>query len=222
MVFVLIPHLEDGVKRSDLAFWTIQVFYDRGRVMKFIPVRSILLCACLVLIQPARAAVVMPDELAESARWAAARFQGGAPSQVTTPALVVLANHDQVEKNGRQGKPLRIADREFVRGLFGHAPSRIAVRLPGPGGRFTATVGIDSNENTRPGRGSVDASVSVAGGEKFRSGVLREGMSGQPVSVDLAGATEFVLQAEETADGIACDQIDWADAKVTLQDGREL
>jgi len=42
------------------------------------------------------------------------------------------------------------------------------------------------------------------------------------VNVDLGGATEFVLQIAETPDGISCDQADWAEAKVILQNGREL
>lgn len=170
----------------------------------------------------AEAVAVTPDEMNESSLWVAARFQGVAPSHSAAPALAILANHDVVEKNSRQGKPLRLGNREFTRGIYGHAPSKLAVRLPGPGARFTALVGIDSNDNTRGGRGSIDASVQVAGVEKFRSGVQREDMPPQPVSVDLGGATEFILQADETADGIACDQVDWAEAKVTLQDGREL
>jgi alpha-galactosidase len=58
--------------------------------------------------------------------------------------------------------------------------------------------------------------------EKFRSGVMREGMPGKPVVVELAEAREFVLQIEETPDGIACDQADWVEAKITLKDGSEL
>jgi hypothetical protein len=68
----------------------------------------------------------------------------------------------------------------------------------------------------------VEFSVSVGDAERFRSGAMREGTGAQPVTVDLGGAAEFVLQVDPTPDGIACDQADWADAKVTLTDGREL
>lgn len=81
---------------------------------------------------------------------------------------------------------------------------------------------MDSNDQTSGGRGSVDFSVSISGEEKFRSGVIREGMAGQPVKVDLGGVKEFVLQVEETSDGISCDQADWAEAKAILEDGREV
>jgi hypothetical protein len=43
------------------------------------------------------------------------------------------------------------------------------------------------------------------GAEKFRSGVLHEGMAGKAINVDLGGATEFVIQGDETADGIGWD-----------------
>ena len=51
---------------------------------------------------------------------------------------------------------------------------------------------------------------------------MREGMGAKPVKVELGGAMEFVLAVDPTPDGISCDQADWADAKVTLTDGREL
>ena len=43
-----------------------------------------------------------------------------------------------------------------------------------------------------------------------------------PVTVDLGGATSFVLEASDAGDGISSDHADWADAKVVLADGREL
>jgi alpha-galactosidase len=81
---------------------------------------------------------------------------------------------------------------------------------------------VDTNDQTSGGRGSVDFSVKVGGVEKFRSGVMREGMPGKAVVVELDGATEFILQVEETPDGIACDQADWVEARIALKDGSEL
>ena len=121
-----------------------------------------------------------------------------------------------------RGKPLRIADEPYSRGLYCHAPSQLEVRLPGPAESFTAIIGVDSNSQTSGGRGSVEFAVTVDDQERFRSGVMREGMTGQPVRVNLGGASAFVLRVEPTADGIACDQADWAEAKVTLRDGREV
>ena len=184
---------------------------------------GILLSGCL-LGWPGRleGVTVGPEELTERRDWVAARFEGRQPAPSTEPALVVLANHGPVLKNARAGKPLRLGGQDYKRGLLCHAPSKVVVRLPGPGGVFTAGVGIDSNEQTGGGHGSVDFIVWVGGAEKFRSGVRREGMAAQPVKVDLAGATEFAIQGDETVDGIGWDHGDWVEAKVVLQDGREL
>lgn len=168
------------------------------------------------------ATTVAPEEMAIVRGWAAAHLDGILPPADRTPALVVLANHDAVEKNARGGRPLKLVDRDFTHGLYCHAFSKILVRLPGPGASFTATVGVDSNEQTSGGRGSVDFSVNVGGAEVFRSGVMREGMAGKSVNAPLSGAMEFVLLVDPTPDGITCDQSDWADARVTLQDGRSL
>ena len=183
-----------------------------------------LFLACLLVLPlvPARALPAWTEELAEAQRWSAAKFQGVQQAVMAQPALVVLANHGVVQKNARGGHPMRIVDKDYTRGLYCHAPSKISVRLPGPGARFAAIAGVDSNDQTSGGRGSVDFSVTVGGAEKFRSGVMREGIPGKPVRVELDGATEFVLQIEETPDGIACDQADWVEAKLTLKDGTEL
>ena len=178
--------------------------------------------ACL-LVLPAvlQGAAVLPEELAARDDWVSARLEGRRPDVQSEPALVVFANHGPVLVSARAGKPLRIAGRDFAHGMCCHAPSRILVVLPGRGRAFTASVGIDSNEMTSGGRGSVVFSVLAGGAERFRSGVLREGMPAVLVDADLAGATEFVIQADETPDGIGHDHADWLDAKVALEDGRE-
>src|SRR5208283_34261 len=66
--------------------------------------------------------------------------------------------------------------------------------------------------------------VDVAGNTPFRSQVLHEGMAGVPVKVDLDNATEFDLKVEDGGGGVVFgnhfDQADWADARVTLADGK--
>ena len=162
-----------------------------------------------------------PDEMADKELWIKMHFQK-APAVKEDAGLHVLANNDAVAKNGRNNKPLRIADKEYTHGLFCHAISKVLVHLPSGGRSFTATAGVDSNEQTRPGKGSVVFSVNIDGKEAFKSPVMHEGMPGVPVSTDLAGATSFLLEVGDAGDGIACDQADWADAKVVLSDGKEL
>ena len=122
----------------------------------------------------------------EAARWTAAKFGGVAESPPEAPpGLVVLVNNDPVQRNARGGRPMRIVDTEFTRGLYCHAFSKIIVRLPGPGDVFTAMAGVDSNEQTREGRGSVRFAVLVDGAEEFKSAVMREGMAGVPVDLEI-------------------------------------
>ena len=187
-------------------------------------IRSIaLLGACLLQIASLHGAVsVRPEELNQSRVWAAAHFEGVQVTNSDEPGLLVLANNDPVQKNSRSGRPMRLGDQSHTRGLFCHAFSKIVVRLPGPGATFTAIVGIDSNEQTSGGRGSVEFTVQVGDASKFNSGVVKEGMPPVKAAVDLGGAREFILQISEATDGITCDQADWAEAKVVLQDGREI
>ena len=103
------------------------------------------------------------------------------------------------------------------------------VHLPSAGKAFRAVVGVDSNDvgyYTNEGRGSLIASVEVGGEERFRSPVLREGIPGVPVKVDLSGATDFVLRLTGAGDGIVFgndfNQADWAEAQVILTDGNTI
>ena len=141
-----------------------------------------------------RAAVsVSPEEMGEASQWVAAKFKGVVASEAPAVGLVVLANNDPVQLNARAGRPLKIVDKQYSRGLYCHAVSKVVVRLPGPGKSFSAIAGVDSNEQTSGGRGSVVFSVNAGGKEGFRSQVMREGMAGVPVNVPLDGAREFTL-----------------------------
>lgn len=138
------------------------------------------------------------------------------------PGLDMFANNDVVTQNGRGKYRMKIGDREYSRGLYCHAVSRVEVRLPGPGRSFTAVIGLDHNEDTAKGKGSVIFTVKVKNKVAFQSEVMRFGMPGRAVSVDLGGAEAFSLEVGDAGDGIGWDQSDWADAKVTLADGWEL
>ncbi|HPJ98769.1 MAG TPA: NPCBM/NEW2 domain-containing protein, partial [Candidatus Hydrogenedentes bacterium] len=168
------------------------------------------------------AAAPSAPELDEARRWAAARFEGKAEEVPLHPGIRVLANNDPVQMNARDGHPLRLVDVEYTRGLYCHANSRVVVQIAQPGQRFDAVVGVDSNEQTSGGRGSVVFGVELGGTQVWHSEIIREGMPGVPVSIDLGGATEFVLTVDDAGDGIACDQSDWADARVVLDDGTEV
>ncbi len=174
------------------------------------------------LAVPAAAVTPTSEEMSRARQWAAAKFEGAAESGDSRPGLVVLASHDPVQRNSRNGASLKLSGKPYRRGIFTHAYSKILVRLPGPGQKLSAVVGVDSNPQTAGGGGSVAFVVHVSGKEAFRSEVVREGMPAVPVSVDLAGAREFVFEVTDGGDGISSDQSDWADARITLADGSEV
>ena len=161
-------------------------------------------------------------EMRELNRWVAAKFNDDSLAAPPQWGLAVLTNFDELCLNARMGQPLAIGQTEYPRGVFCHAASKVAVRLPAPGKAFSAFVGVDSNSQTRGGRGSIVFLVTVTGKEAFRSKVMHEGMPAERINIDLGGATEFLLEVGDAGDGIACDQADWADAKIALADGRVL
>jgi len=180
------------------------------------------LAAVVAAVTPVRCPLALPMEFAAAEKWATARFAGRVESAAPGAGLYVHANHDPVLKNGRGPRPMNIAGKQYRRGLYCHAVSKIVVVLPAPGKTFQAICGVDSNEQTSGGRGSVVFRVSVGDREAFRSPLMHEGMAGIPVRLDLGGATEFTLDIFDGGDGISCDQSDWADASVTLVDGTKL
>jgi alpha-galactosidase len=165
---------------------------------------------------------VSQEELRLRDEWLRRHWLDDAPPAMPQAGLIVLANHDPVTLNARGDQPLNIAGNQYNRGLYCHAASNVVVQLPSPGKAFTAVVGVDTNDQTRGGRGSVVFSVTVGDKQLYRSKVMREGMAGEAVAVDLGGATRFALEVGDAGDGISCDQSDWADARVVLADGKEL
>jgi len=160
-----------------------------------------------------------PGEVDTAHRWAVAKFEQSVEAPIVTPHIEVLQNHGPVQCNARGEKPMQIVDKSYTRGFYCHAPSKMTIVLPGPGKTFDAIAGVDSNDQTSGGQGSVVFVARVGEREAWRSPLMREGMPGVTVSVDLKGATQFELAVEDGGDGISCDQSDWADARVTLEDG---
>jgi len=160
-------------------------------------------------------------EMAEARFWFNRWFGAEKPNAPGTARVLVETNHDPVQVNGRNGYALRIRDREFERGFFCHAPSRLRIHLPGPAREFRARIGVDSNDQTAGGRGSVVFHVESGGTELFRSPLMREGMEAILVSAGLKGARELTLGVSDGGDGIACDQADWCDAKIVMANGEE-
>ncbi len=154
----------------------------------------------------------------------AVRAAASSPDSQPRPTLTLRRQDAEQLEVGKSilKTPLTIGDRSFDHGLGTHATSRIVVRSPKPIARFSAWVGVDNNERTRGGAGSIVFSVSTGKDELFRSQVLRGG--GRAVRVDVAagGATTLYLNVDDADDGIQCDHADWADAVLTLESGAPL
>jgi alpha-galactosidase len=164
------------------------------------------------------AAAAGASEQEQARRFVAAKFEGRAPAQDRRAGLAVIENHERVQIDARAGGKLQIAGKEYERGLYCHALSKLIVRLPGPGRLFRAVVGVDGHA----GGGSIVFSASVPGKEPLRTPVMHVEDAGRALELELGGARELVLEVGDAGDGISCDQADWADARVLLESGAEL
>lgn len=166
----------------------------------------------------ALAVTVAPVDLAQTRVWASAKLEGKPLSMPKTEGLVVYANNDPVQKRERNGKPMNISGTQYTRGLYCHAQSHVLVRLPAAGKKFKAEIGVDSNSDTSGGRGSVKFIVRAGDKELYRSDEMNEGQGPISLSLDLDGKDELVLLVDSCGE-ISCDQADWANARVELENG---
>ena len=184
-----------------------------------------LLAVVLLVSTSAQTSAVVPtaEELQKARAWAETRFEARTTVEpLPSSHISVVYNHDPVCVNSRAGKPLTIVDKQYHQGLYCHASSKVIVTLPPRAKSFRAVVGVDSNSQTMPGRGSVVFAVRADGKELFRSPVLREGVAGMPLDIDITGCRHLTLEVLDGGDGISCDQADWAEARVVQQDGKSL
>ena len=188
--------------------------------------------ATVLQVRAATPSIVTLEEMQSKGQWfkahllepefADTKLQSSKAPVTPEPGLDVYANNDPVLPNSRDNRPLKIAEKTYSRGLYCHAVSKIVVTLPGPAKRFTAEVGLDHNEDTLRGRGSVVFSVIVNDKIAFKSDIITVKTPPIPVDVDLKGVTSFIMQIGDAGDGIGWDQSNWADAKVVLENGTQL
>ena len=196
-----------------------------------------LLLSYSVAIEHAALAVPASDaEKSQAQRWIAAKFQA-IPEKLPSRAHLTLNLRGRLLKNMATTKvyhtevgslPLKIADQTFPRGIYCPSTGSITVRLPSPGKTFQAIFGIDSNRvqsfYSNAGQGSVVGTVAIDGNERYRSHVMKEGLRGESVKVELDGAEEFTLTMTDAGDGVVervdFNQADWAEARVELRNGQ--
>lgn len=107
-------------------------------------------------------------------------------------------------------QPMRIAGRQFERGVGTHAVSTLHLALDGQVVRFSAQVGVDDSAGKN---GSVRFQIYADKRLVFDSGVMRGGEPAKSVDVSLEGVRELLLLVDAADDGINFDHADWADAR---------
>jgi len=193
--------------------------------------RCVLVLTTLLLgRQTSTALPVNPDEKSEVQRWVAAKFNGSSQPQPDLGYFQPKLESGLPEKSARRGNKLKIADVEFDKGI--HCPSMgtVEVHLPAPGDRFSAMVGVDSSDigyYSGYGHGNVTLVISIGGKEVYRSPVMHDGQKAIPVNISLQGSGSLMLTLIGTDENnkwyqAAWNQLDLADAKITLKDGRAI
>ncbi|MBN1443414.1 MAG: NPCBM/NEW2 domain-containing protein, partial [Planctomycetes bacterium] len=125
----------------------------------------------VVLSMPVLAAEAKPAGDTDRA-WVDATLRVPRPEPgIGEPVLQVLRqDHERLERRRSVIRtPLRIGEKSFERGLGAHSVGRIRIQSPEPIERIAGWVGVDLNERTSGGRGSVTFAVSAGGREVFRS-----------------------------------------------------
>jgi len=139
-------------------------------------------------------------------RWVAAKFDGRPAARATAMGPGCADQLRRVMPQFTDGRQLVIGKSEYARGYSATLQQVGRAACPLRARTFSAVVGVDSNSQTRGGRGS-DVFSSLSGGKRRSARpVMREGTLAERVSLDLAGATEFLLEVSDAGDGIACDQ----------------
>jgi len=114
-------------------------------------------------------------------------------------------------RTGAEGKGLRIAGRQFKRGLGIHARSDLHVKLFKQAKRFTAGVGVEG-EKPSP-KASVEFVVYGDGKVLFKSGPMSPGAAPKSIDIDVSHVELLTLEVTDAGDGNAGDRAAWADAK---------
>jgi alpha-galactosidase len=140
-----------------------------------------------------------------------------AAEDVWLSAAVSVRNADNefarpaLDKNAKN-QPLRIAGREFAKGVGTQVDNRLAIQLGGAT-RFTAFAGVDdATEN-----GAAILFEVVADGRSLWRRELKKGDA--PVALDLAvsGRETLVLITADSGNSVSLALGDWVDAKFTVE-----
>jgi len=109
------------------------------------------------------------------------------------------------------GGKLRIAEKEYERGIGAHSYSKLAFNLNGQYTKFLTDVGMDASSS-----GGICAWQIIVDGATLKSGTAKAGAKAEPISIVLKpGAKSLELICDYGADDDdAGDHLDWANARL--------
>ncbi len=158
----------------------------------------------------------------DHADWADARFEGGEGnvylSDLTWTSAVNGRGEPQKDRPVAASTGARVPaffslrSQTYNKGLGTFPTAEVKYNLDKKYERFLAVIGID---DTALGRGSAIFEVWSGGVMIYKSDILRGGMPGQPISLDVKGKSDLVLKLTDSGDGTSMDVADWADARLT-------
>ncbi len=165
------------------------------------------------LLLPAIAWLTLLTGQCEHAPEAATEYVGDRPELViaTVQAWGELGWNSAAHQPGVKGAPLVIAGKLYAKGLGHHANGSITVLLDGQYEAFDAAVGLQPCGDG----GSVIFRAFLDERQVFDSGVMGMTNAAKPMHLDVTGALELRLEANDAGDGITCDMANWADARLT-------
>ena len=175
----------------------------------------------LALPFAARAVEPSPGELARAERWAAQKFAGKVQEAPPESYLRVEDARGKLQRNQRDGAPLQIFRTTYRRGLYLGGIEKLAVHLSSPAKSFHAVVGLDGHYNACGyTNGKQVFSVVAHGEKKYQSPEILVGTPAAAVDAALGGAADFELKDGNRKQAEWCGEAVWANARVTLENGK--
>ena len=180
---------------------------------ELLPTRWMLLAAGLIALCRCPVTAGQAPVPASPPESTATEYLGDHPELIlsTSQAWGELGWNVAAHASGIAGLPLQIGQTTYAKGLGHHANGAIQVLLDGGYASLDAEVGLQPCG----GGGSVVFRVFVDGEQRFDSGIMRATDAPKPVHLDLTGAEELRLEANDAGDGITCDMANWVNARLT-------
>jgi len=163
------------------------------------------------------------QEVGFNVAWAESAFVGAQAARAPANRIEVIhqeAPGDTQKNKSSGGSPLQLGEKFYQRGIGVAVRSVLRVELVKPAERFHADIGVDRFADSM--FSSIRFVVEAGGKRVFTSEYLKPSAGKRSVEVPLNGVTTFDLIAEAAPDSHGLNRADWADARVSLQDGSQL